>query len=217
MDNAALAAMLATPAGGSFGEFSNSFHTDPDHPSIGTDASDAAMGAAMGAQEGDGFDWDSIAKASFRRILEKTKGKSDSDDFFELLDETVTFEDVVDEVCAGDGSEELCRVVFEEEFRAADGDGDGRLNVMEWTDLVWAEGLTDSAGRVKCGTTGADAPEHHPDTFAKPAGIGGLDCDVAPASGVVEPPTELSPREKARAAAAARKKMQAARRAKRGK
>jgi hypothetical protein len=44
-----------------------------------------------------------------------------------------------------------------------------------------------------------------------------LDCDVAPASGVVEPPTELSPREKARAAAAARKKMQAARRAKRGK
>jgi hypothetical protein len=217
VDNAALAAMLATPAGGSFGEFSNSFHTDPDHPSIGTDASDAAMGAAMGAQEGDGFDWDSIAKASFRRILEKTKGKSDSDDFFELMDETVTFEDVVDEVCAGDGSEELCRVVFEEEFRAADGDGDGRLNVMEWTDLVWAEGLTDSAGRVKCGTTGADAPEHHPDTFAKPAGIGGLDCDVAPASGVVEPPTELSPREKARAAAAARKKMQAARRAKRGK
>ncbi len=61
------------------------------------------MGAAMGAQEGDGFDWDSIAKASFRRILEKTKGKSDSDDFFELMDETVTFEDVVDEVCAGDG------------------------------------------------------------------------------------------------------------------
>jgi hypothetical protein len=88
VDNAALAAMLATPAGGSFGEFSNSFHTDPDHPSIGTDASDAAMGAAMGAQEGDGFDWDSIAKASFRRILEKTKGKSDGDDFFELMDET---------------------------------------------------------------------------------------------------------------------------------
>ena len=165
VDNAALAAMLATPAGGSFGEHSNSFVADPNHPSIGTAGSDAAMGAAMGAAEGDGFDWDAIAKASFRRILEKSKDRADTVDAFELMDETVTYEDVVDEVCASDGSEELCRVVFEEEFRAADGDGDGRLNVMEWTDLVWAEGLTDQSGRVRS-SCGADAPDHHPDTFA---------------------------------------------------
>ena len=124
VDNAALAAMLATPAGGSFGEHSNSFHADPNHPSIGTEGSDAAMGASMGAAEGDGFDWDAIAKASFRRILEKSKGRAETTDAFELMDETVTYEDVVDEVCASDGSEELCRVVFEEEFRAADGDGE---------------------------------------------------------------------------------------------
>ena len=218
VDNAALAAMLATPAGGSFGEHSNSFVTDPNHPSIGTAGSDAAMGAAMGAVEGDGFDWDAIAKASFRRILEKSKAsKADTVDAFELMDETVTYEDVVDEVCASDGSEELCRVVFEEEFRAADGDGDGRLNVVEWTDLVWAEGLTDQSGRVRS-SCGADAPDHHPDTFAKNAGIGGEDCQIAPASSSsTPPPTELSPRERARAAAAARKKMQEARRKQRGK
>ena len=214
VDNAALAAMLATPAGGSFGEHSNSFVADPNHPSIGTAGSDAAMGAAMGAAEGDGFDWDAIAKASFRRILEKSKDRADTVDAFELMDETVTYEDVVDEVCASDGSEELCRVVFEEEFRAADGDGDGRLNVMEWTDLVWAEGLTDQSGRVRS-SCGADAPDHHPDTFAKNAGIGGEDCRIAPPS--TPPPTELSPRERARAAAAARKKMQEARRKQRGK
>ena len=107
VDNAALAAMLATPAGGSFGEHSNSFVADPNHPSIGTAGSDAAMGAAMGAAEGDGFDWDAIAKASFRRILEKSKDRADTVDAFELMDETVTYEDVVDEVCASDGSEEL--------------------------------------------------------------------------------------------------------------
>ena len=167
--------------------------------------------------EGDGFDWDAIAKASFRRILEKSKDRADTVDAFELMDETVTYEDVVDEVCASDGSEELCRVVFEEEFRAADGDGDGRLNVMEWTDLVWAEGLTDKSGRVRS-SCGADAPDHHPDTFAKNAGIGGEDCQIAPASSSsTPPPTELSPRERARAAAAARKKMQEARRKQRGK
>ena len=201
VDNAALAAMLATPAGGSFGEYSNSFHADPNHPSIGTEGSDAAMGAAMGAAEGDGFDWDAIAKASFRRILEKSKGRAETTDAFELMDETVTYEDVVDEVCASDGSEELCRVVFEEEFRAADGDGDGRLNVMEWTDLVWAEGLTDKSGRVRS-SCGADAPDHHPDTFAKNAGIGGEDCQIAPASSSSTPPRAGSSGWSCRSAAA---------------
>ena len=88
------------------------------------------------------------------------------------------------------------------------------MNVMEWTDLVWAEGLTDQSGRVRS-SCGADAPDHHPDTFAKNAGIGGEDCRIAPPS--TPPPTELSPRERARAAAAARKKMQEARRKQRGK
>ena len=91
------------------------------------------------------------------------------------------------------------------------------MNVMEWTDLVWAEGLTDKSGRVRS-SCGADAPDHHPDTFAKNAGIGGEDCQIAPASSsLTPPPTELSPRERARAAAAARKKMQEARRKQRGK
>ena len=131
------------------------------------------------------------------------------------MDETVTYEDVVDEVCASDGSEELCRVVFEEEFRAADGDGDGRLSVMEWTDLVWAEGLTDKrregAVVVRRGRSGFHRIR------CEKRGHRRRTRPIAPASSSsTPPPTELSAigRERRRRRV---KKMQEARRKQRGK
>ena len=54
--------------------------------------------------------------------MEKSKSKEDAD-AFDLMDETVTFEDVADEVCAWDGSEELCRVTLKEEFDEVDTTG----------------------------------------------------------------------------------------------
>ena len=128
---------------------------------------------------------------------------------------TVAFDDVADEVCAWDESEELCRATLRAEFVAADADGDGRLGIAEWTDLVWAEGLMDGSGRVKS-SCGADAPAHDP-AGPRNAGVGQPGCELAPEASVRRPPaeTELSPREKARAAAEARRKMAAARAEKR--
>jgi hypothetical protein len=119
---------------------------------------------------------------------------------------------VADEVCAWDDSEELCRATLRSEFDAADADGDGRLGIAEWTDLVWSEGLMDGSGRVKS-SCGADAPAHDPNG-PRVAGVGNPGCELAPEASVRRPPTEraLSPREKARAAAEARKKMAAQRR-----
>lgn len=226
VDNAALAAMLQTPAGGSF-----STHVDGMYDGVSSlagaagvgAASEAARGAASEAAaaenaKGDGsssssYDWNAIAKASFERILEKSKAKTEeaceADEEAEeckiegLFDETVTFEDVADEVCAWDGSEELCRATLKEEFEQVDTTGSGKLNVSEWTDMVWNEGFMDASGRVKS-ACGADAPAHHPDGPIV-AGVGEPGCELQLEP--VRPPTELSPREKAKAAAAARKKM----------
>ena len=129
------------------------------------------------------------------------------------LEDTVSFEDVADEVCAWDGSEELCRATLKEEFDAADADNDGKLGIAEWTDLVWSEGLMDGSGRVRS-ACGADAPAPDP-SGPVPAGVGAPGCDLAPEESVRRPPTELSPREKARAAAEARRKMAAQRAARR--
>jgi|TARA_B110000967_G_scaffold158104_1_gene163365 hypothetical protein len=76
---------------------------------------------------------------------------------------------------------------------------------MEWTDLVWSEGLMDVTGRVGS-SCGAEAPEYD---LAGPvsAGVGEPGCELAPETSVRRPPTELTPREKAKANAAARKKM----------
>jgi hypothetical protein len=53
---------------------------------------------------------------------------------------------------------------------------------------------------------GAEAPEYD---LAGPvsAGVGEPGCELAPETSVRRPPTELTPREKAKANAAARKKM----------
>ena len=59
--------------------------------------------------------------------------------------------------------------------------------------------------------SGADAPAHDPEG-PKNAGVGSPGCDLAPEASVRRPPVDLSPREKARAAAEARRKMAAARR-----
>lgn len=194
VDNAALAAMLQTPVGGSF-----STHVD-----------DAEVGSTtfQDRQSALETDWETIAKASFERILERSK-KKPSADLFDMLDETVTFDDVADEVCEWDGSEELCRATLQEEFDRVDTAGTGKLTIAEWTDMVWNEGLMDASGRVKS-TCGADAPEYHPEG-PQMAGVGAPGCELAPE--LAPPPTELSPREKARQAAAARKKMMAARQA----
>lgn len=78
-----------------------------------------------------------------------------------------------------------------------------------WIDLVWNEGITDSSGRVKS-TCGADAPAHHPEG-PQVAGVGEPGCELAPAAS--PPPVEMSPREKAKQAAEARRKMTAQRQA----
>lgn len=212
VDNAALAAMLQTPAGGSF-----STHVDEggDSTEAGTGfdiAVDAGVGAAAttAARRGDdgAYDWNAIAKASFERILQKSKAK-DGADIFDMLDETVTFDDVADEVCAWDGSEELCRATLKDEFNEVDTTGSGKLSISEWTDMVWNEGFMDSAGRVRS-SCGADAPAHHPEG-PKVAGIGEPGCELSPTA--APPPTGLTPREKARQQAAARKSMMANRQA----
>jgi serine/threonine protein kinase len=213
VDNAALAAILATPAGGSF---SRHLETNGDDDSEDEDAivsipPEDASGSENNASSGE-YDWNAIAEASFRRLLEKARSKPDAD-VFDQLEETVSFEDVADEVCAWDGSEELCRATLKEEFDAADADNDGKLGIMEWTDLVWSEGLMDGSGRVRS-ACGADAPAPNP-SGPVPAGVGAPGCDLAPEESVRRPPTELSPREKARAAAEARRKMAAQRAAQR--
>lgn len=189
--NAALAAVLASPLGGSFAE-----SDDPD-------SSDSTI--QTNADELLTYDWTSVAAASFRRIVAKDPGNNLVDDNSNLSTATLAFDDVADEVCAWDDSEELCRATLREEFNAADTDGDGRLGIMEWTDLVWSEGLMDGSGRVKS-SCGADAPEYDPDG-PQVLGVGNPGCDLAPEETVKRPPTELTAREKARAAAAARKKM----------
>lgn len=203
--NAALSAALAAPLGGSFAETERET-SDSDER---TNADDLLT-----------YDWTAVAAASFRRLLAKdparnepTRASASSVDAA-ANDEpaTVAFDDVADEVCAWDDSEELCRATLRSEFDAADADGDGRLGIAEWTDLVWSEGLMDGSGRVKS-SCGADAPAHDPNG-PRVAGVGNPGCELAPEASVRRPPTEraLSPREKARAAAEARKKMAAQRR-----
>jgi hypothetical protein len=220
--NAALAAALAAPLGGSFAETERR---------AASDDSENETEERTNADELLAYDWTAVAAASFRRLIAKDplrgSKKNDSDssisssddspydggttsDAGDLATATVTFDAVADEVCAWDDSEELCRATLREEFDAADADGDGRLGINEWTDLVWSEGLMDGSGRVKS-TCGADAPAHDPEG-PKNAGVGNPGCDLAPEDSVRRPPTDLSPREKARAAAEARRKMAAARR-----
>jgi serine/threonine protein kinase len=217
VDNAALAAMLAVPGG----SFSSHFDDEASTEAFELAATASSRAKAEGEGEGDdaeadAYDWDAIAKASFQRLLEKNKSKPGAD-VFDALDETVTFDDVADEVCAWDGSEELCRATLKEEFEAVDVGKTGKLGISQWTDLVWSEGLTDASGRVRS-SCGADAPaaDSRGPTIA---GVGATeDCELRPES--TAPPTELSPREKAKAAAAARREMSAkraaARAAKRG-
>ena len=217
--NAALAAALAAPLGGSFAE------TERRAKSGSTNADEEER---TNADEFLTYDWTAVAAASFRRLIAKdplsktkkmTRTASSSDgaaydgsesDAGDVSTATVTFDDVADEVCAWDDSEELCRATLRSEFDAADADGDGRLGIAEWTDLVWSEGLMDGSGRVKS-TCGADAPAHDPEG-PKNAGVGSPGCNLAPEASVRRPPVDLSPREKARAAAEARRKMAAARR-----
>lgn len=203
--NAALSAALAAPLGGSFAETERET-SDSDER---TNADDLLT-----------YDWTAVAAASFRRLLAKDPARNEprrasaSSVDAAANDEpaTVAFDDVADEVCAWDDSEELCRATLRSEFDAADADGDGRLGIAEWTDLVWSEGLMDGSGRVKS-SCGADAPAHDPNG-PRVAGVGNPGCELAPEASVRRPPTEraLSPREKARAAAEARKKMAAQRR-----
>jgi len=206
--NAALSAALAAPLGGSFAETER-------------DAAIADDDERTNADDLLTYDWTAVAAASFRRLLAKdparnepTRASAREKNAAANDDEpaTVAFDDVADEVCAWDDSEELCRATLRSEFDAADADGDGRLGIAEWTDLVWSEGLMDGSGRVKS-SCGADAPAHDPNGPTV-AGVGNPGCELAPEASVRRPPTEraLSPREKARAAAEARKKMAAQRR-----
>ena len=212
VNNAALAAILATPAGGSFSRRLDAESND-DQDVVGSIPGDEETGIRSAASDAS-FDWNAVAEASFRRLLEKTKSGSGADaESPDQLEDTVSFEDVADEVCAWDGSEELCRATLKEEFDAADANNDGKLGIAEWTDLVWSEGLMDGSGRVRS-ACGADAPAPDP-SGPVPAGVGAPGCDLAPEESVRRPPTELSPREKARAAAEARQKMAAQRAARR--
>ena len=212
VNNAALAAILATPAGGSFSRRLDAESND-DQDVVGSIPGDEETGIRSAASDAS-FDWNAVAEASFRRLLEKTKSGSGADaESPDQLEDTVSFEDVADEVCAWDGSEELCRATLKEEFDAADANNDGKLGIAEWTDLVWSEGLMDGSGRVRS-ACGADAPAPDP-SGPVPAGVGAPGCDLAPEESVRRPPTELSPREKARAAAEARRKMAAQRAARR--
>ena len=226
--NAALAAVLASPLGGSFAEFG-----DEDDSSGDTGKSDRKI--KTNKDDLLDYDWTSVAAASFRRIVAKDPLRNVAilSDATAAIDASITvaFDDVADEVyvlglspnpgrlfaytrltlffynhsCAWDDSETLCRATLREEFDAADADGDGRLGIMEWTDLVWSEGLMDVTGRVGS-SCGAEAPEYD---LAGPvsAGVGEPGCELAPETSVRRPPTELTPREKAKANAAARKKM----------
>ena len=212
VNNAALAAILATPAGGSFSRRLDAESND-DQDVVGSIPGDEETGIRSAASDAS-FDWNAVAEASFRRLLEKTKSGSGADaESPDQLEDTVSFEDVADEVCAWDGSEELCRATLKEEFDAADANNDGKLGIAEWTDLVWSEGLMDGSGRVRS-ACGADAPAPDP-SGPVPAGVGAPGCDLAPEESVRRPPTELRPREKARAAAEARRKMAAQRAARR--
>ena len=125
MDNAALAAVLATP-GGSFSRH----YDEANQPSASSTAAVAATPAAADSE----YDWDAIAKASFKRLLEKSKGRDEKltgrvDDA--ELGGYVTFDDVADEVCMLDGSEELCRATvkvgmcsfYSDRLRGSKGDG----------------------------------------------------------------------------------------------
>ena len=223
VNNAALAAILATPAGGSFSRCLDANERDvddrldaesnDDQDVVGSIPGDEETGIRSAASDAS-FDWNAVAEASFRALLEKTKSGSGVDaESPDQLEDTVSFEDVADEVCAWDGSEELCRATLKEEFDAADANNDGKLGIAEWTDLVWSEGLMDGSGRVRS-ACGADAPAPDP-SGPVPAGVGAPGCDLAPEESVRRPPTELRPREKARAAAEARRKMAAQRAARR--
>ena len=95
--------------------------------------------------------------------------------------------------------------------------GPGRLG-----EQLWVESDTLDTSVVCVGDEfgvfrgGADAPAHDP-AGPRNAGVGQPGCELAPEASVRRPPaeTELSPREKARAAAEARRKMAAARAEKR--
>ena len=210
--NAALSAALAAPLGGSFAETERDAAIADDDDAFSSDERTNADDLLT-------YDWTAVAAASFRRLLAKDPARNEPRPASALVDAaandepaTVAFDDVADEVCAWDDSEELCRATLRSEFDAADADGDGRLGIAEWTDLVWSEGLMDGSGRVKS-SCGADAPAHDPNG-PRVAGVGNPGCELAPEASVRRPPTEraLSPREKARAAAEARKKMAAQRR-----
>ena len=235
VENAALAAIFAVPP-----PESGSGVSDP------TREEDADASTGFDWIDGGGFDWDAIARASFDRILRKARrdpkgadptladdvtatARSPSDEnetapppAVAAAAASVTFEEVAEEVCAWDGSEELCRATLREEFDAVDENKDGRLDIAGWTDLVWSEGLMDRSGRVGS-ACGAEAPAPDP-RGPRNAGVGGEGCELAPARDAPHrPPTAeedsgatMTPRERARAAAEARKRMardRAARRA----
>lgn len=135
VDNAALAAILQTPAGGSFSSHvdeitttgMNSSSSSSSPSGVGASSSSAAVNIDGGGGGDASYDWNAIAKASFERILEKSKAREGADAVSsDAVEETVTFEDVADEVCAWDGSEELCRVTLKEEFDEVDTSGSVR-------------------------------------------------------------------------------------------
>jgi hypothetical protein len=215
--NAALAAALAAPLNGSFAETERG----GDSAGVGDSRSTEAEGFGDAEDERLSYDWTKVAAASFRRLLMKDPGLRirrstghDDDDsgssapsssFADPATATVSFDDVAAVACAWDDSEALCRATLREEFDRADKDKDGRLGIMEWTDLVWSEGLMDGSGRVRS-ACGADAPAPDP-AGPRVLGVGNPGCDLMDEAAVKRPPTELTARERARANAAARKKM----------
>ena len=107
MNNAALAAILATPAGGSFSRCLDANERDvddrldaesnDDQDVVGSIPGDEETGIRSAASDAS-FDWNAVAEASFRRLLEKTKSGSGADaESPDQLEDTVSFEDVADE------------------------------------------------------------------------------------------------------------------------
>ena len=208
--NAALSAALAAPLGGSFAE------TERD--AARADDDDAfSRNERTNAEDSLTYDWTAVAAASFRRLLAKDPARSEPRPASALPDAAAIANPPPSRSttwragCVPWGARGAVSRDAALEFDAG-ADGDGRLGIAEWTDLVWSEGLMDGSGRVKS-SCGADAPAHDPNG-PRVAGVGNPGCELAPEASVRRPPTEraLSPREKARAAAEARKKMAAQRR-----
>ena len=77
VNNAALAAILATPAGGSFSRRLDAESND-DQDVVGSIPGDEETGIRSAASDAS-FDWNAVAEASFRALLEKTKSGSGVD------------------------------------------------------------------------------------------------------------------------------------------